>query len=152
MIRVEGERIEALGFETQWLGNLLEFEGPLITLQEDLAEKGAQYLYKWVDADLHGNRWAVIPLAPGILDRFLFGEITLRELSFAPAEVYLIDLDESLQAVQVLRLRPGALPNDYLPEEDSYFGENAYSAFAVELRDERARAGPPTDDPDRKIL
>ena len=149
MIRVEGERIEALGFETQWLGNLLEFEGPLISLHEDLSQKGVHYLYKWADADNYCNRWAVIPLAPGALDRFLLGDISLRELTFAPAEVFLVDLDDSLQAVQVLRLRPGALPNDYLPEEDSFFGENSYSAFAVDLRDERARAGPPTDDPDR---
>jgi hypothetical protein len=146
MKAVEGERIEGLGFQTKWLGDLLEFEGPLISLVEDLSQEGRHYLYKWVDVNDHQHRWAVIPLAAGVLDRFLFGQVTLREIVFAPAETYLVDMDATLQVRQVLRLKPESLPEDYLPEEDSYFKEASYSSYAAALRDARARAGPPPDE------
>jgi hypothetical protein len=134
MKAIEGTSISNLGFEPQKLGDLLYFEGPLLSLFRDASDLNQYYLYKWADGDDDCNRWIVLPVRKIDLITFFEKEITLRRLFERSERLYLLDLDDGLDQKGLLETTPDRLPDSYLPREGSFFSEEKYNPFASTMK------------------
>ena len=101
--------------------DLIFFEGPL--LSHFVSEKGDDYLFYWVDRDEKDNRWLVLRVSMANLQKYIGKELSLRELIENPNDgfLYSVDIDNDLQYHSVKLVQPSTLPEEYLPEEDSYY-------------------------------
>lgn len=134
MEQVQSIGISKLGFTPQKLGDLLEHEGPLLSLYIDQDNPENYYLYKWVDSDEKYNRWSILPCSSNDLLAFFEHQKALRELFLDKPFCFVIDLDEHLQ-IQAIQIMPTeALPEVFLPGEGSFFKEDAFSVFATSFR------------------
>ncbi len=143
MKEIEGEWLNGPELRTVWVGDLVEFEGPILVLLADVGQTGKYYLSKWVDIVDGYNRWAVVPFGGELMDEFFAGRCSLRDVYCSPHDVYLYDYHRELSPARVLKIRQDQLPADYLPETDSHYSESAYTQFAADFRLGRQRAGPP---------
>ena len=129
------------GFEIQFdfsnfkkIADLINFEGPL--LSHFVSSKGDDYLFYWVDRDSTDNRWLVLRVSLASLQRYMAGDLSLRELIENPNDGYLyqVDVDDSIRYHDVLLVQPADLPEEYLPATDSYYAfEPIPAADASEL-------------------
>ena len=103
------------------MADLIYFDGPL--LSHYVSAKGDDYLFYWVDGDEQDNRWLVLRVSLASLQKYVAGDVTLRELIETPNDGYLysVDVDNDLHYHHVRLVQPSALPEDYLPEADSYY-------------------------------
>jgi hypothetical protein len=132
-----GTPVDKLPFQNlRLIADLLYFDGPLLSYFKDNA--GQHYLYYWCDTNGIVNRWLVFRTTASKLNEFLTRQITLRELilSVEPNLSYLMDLDDRVNPVQVLKVRPSFLPEDYLPDFDT-----EYDASLTVFHDENAARG-----------
>ena len=116
------------------IADLIYFEGPL--LSHYLSDKGDDYLFYWVDRDSNDNRWLVLRVSLASLQRYMAGELSLRELIENPNDgfLYQVDIDNATRYHNVLLVQPTDLPEDYLPATDSYYAfEPLPAADAGEL-------------------
>ena len=81
------------------------------------------YLFYWVDRDTSDNRWLVLRVSLASLQRYMAGDISLRELIENPNDGYLyqVDVDDSIHYHDVVLVQPADLPEEYLPAADSYY-------------------------------
>ena len=116
------------GFDIQFdfsnfkkIADLIYFEGPL--LSHYVSSKGDDYLFYWVDSDSINNRWLVLRVSIANLQRYIAGDVSLRELIESPNDGYLyqVDVDDAVRYHDVLLVQPADLPNEYLPATDSYY-------------------------------
>ena len=128
---IQSVEISKLGFVPQKLGDLLEHEGPLLSLYIDRDNPENYFLYKWVDNDEKCNRWAILPCTSKDLLAFFEGGKHLRELFLNKPFCFVIDLDEHLQIQSIQIIATEALPEAFLPSEKSFFQEEAFSVFAT---------------------
>ena len=103
------------------IADLIYFEGPL--LSHYVSSKGDDYLFYWVDRDESSNRWLVMRVSLANLQKYIGKEMTLRELIEHPNDGYLysIDVNNDIHYHNVKLVQPSALPEEYLPEADSYY-------------------------------
>ncbi len=128
---IQSVEISKLGFIPQKLGDLLEQEGPLLSLYVDRDNPENYFLYKWVDSNEECYRWAILPCTSKDLFAFFEGEKSLRELFLNKPFCFVIELDEYLQIQFIQIVSTGALPEEFLPNEKSFFQEEAFSVFAT---------------------
>lgn len=128
---IRSVEISKLGFVPQKLGDLLEHEGPLLSLYIDRDNLENYFLYKWVDNDEKCNRWAILPCTIKDLLGFFESKESLRELYLNKPFCFVIDLDEHLQIQSIQIIATEALPEEFLPSEKSFFKEGAFSVFAA---------------------
>ena len=116
------------GFDIQFdfsnfkkIADLIYFEGPL--LSHYVSSKGDDYLFYWVDSDSSNNRWLVLRVSIANLQKYIAGDVSLRELIESPNDGYLyqVDVDDAVRYHDVLLVQPADLPNEYLPAIDSYY-------------------------------
>ena len=134
------------GFDIQFdfsnfkkIADLIYFEGPL--LSHYVSSKGDDYLFYWVDRDDNDNRWLVLRVSLASLQKYLAGEMSLRQLIDSPNDGYLyqVDVDDAVCYHNVKLVQPSDLPEDYLPAADSYYAfepipaENADEMMTYEL-------------------
>ncbi len=76
------------------IGDLSYFEGPLISLFEEL-NSGHLYLFDWVDRDENTNRWLIYRASPNYLLQFIHSRISHLELfqRRPEKEIYFADID-----------------------------------------------------------
>ena len=79
------------------VADLIYFEGPL--LSHYISEKGENYLFYWVDADAHANRWIIIRTDIFTIQKYLDKKIPLSNIITSPNDgfVYIVDIDENIQ-------------------------------------------------------
>lgn len=131
MKSVQSVEISKLGFVPQKLGDLLEHEGPLLSLYVDRDNPESYFMYKWVDRNEECNRWAILPCTGKNLLAFFEGKESLRELFLNNPFCLVIDLDEHLQVQSIQITATEALPEEFLPGEKSFFQEETFSVFAA---------------------
>lgn len=131
MESIQSVEISKLGFVPQKLGDLLEHEGPLLSLYVDRDNPEHYFLYKWVDSNKECNRWAILPCTSKDLLAFFEGEKSLRKLFLNKPFCFVIDMDEDLQIQSIQIASTGALPEAFLPNEKSFFQEKAFTVFAT---------------------
>ena len=121
MRKIEGYNIEYDFSSFKKIADLIYFEGPF--LSHYVSSKGDDYLFYWVDRDDNDNRWLVLRVSLANLQKYIAKEITLRELIEAPNDGYLysVDVNNDICYHDVKLVQPSALPEEYLPETDSYY-------------------------------
>jgi len=121
MRNIEGYSIDYDFSSFKKIADLIYFEGPL--LSHYVSSKGDDYLFYWVDSDESDNRWLVLRVSLASLQKYVGKEITLRQLIETPNDGYLYSVDVSSDICyhDVKLVQPSVLPDDYLPESDSYY-------------------------------
>lgn len=116
------------GFDIQFdfskfkkIADLVYFEGPF--LSHYVSEKGDDYLFYWVDKDDNDNRWLVLRVSLPNLQKYIAKEKCLRELIEHPNDgfLYSVDIDDNLNYHNIKLIQPSDLPEEYLPNADSYY-------------------------------
>ena len=118
---IEGYNIDYDFSSFRKIADLIYFEGPL--LSHYVSSKGDDYLFYWVDRDDSNNRWLVLRVNLANLQKYIAKETTLRELIENPNDGYLysVDVSNDITYHNVKLVQPSALPDEYLPEVDSYY-------------------------------
>ena len=103
------------------IADLIYFDGPF--LSHYVSEKGDDYLFYWVDRDEHDNRWLALRVSLASLQKYIGKGLTLLELIKSPNDGYMysVDVDNSLNYHNVKLVQPADLPEEYLPDADSYY-------------------------------
>lgn len=132
---VDGLIIDKFPYENlRLVADLLYFDGPLLSYFKD--NNNQHYLHYWCDTDESYNRWLVCKIPQRALSHFLTRQLTLPELIFAsePDSIYLVDMDEQLRYAHIVKTQLAKLPEDYLPNDDTYYDASLsvfYDAQAV---------------------
>lgn len=125
MIKLSGQELHDLPLgELLWKRDLLYFEGPL--LSEFLSDKGEVYLKYWCDCDNEFNRWMVFKIKEQDRLRLVLGEKSLFEVIETQPDSFVFVLDESEQNDRYMLLRSEYIPDQYMPEIDSYLDVKEY--------------------------
>lgn len=121
MRQIKGYNIDYDFSSFRKIADLIYFEGPL--LSHYISSKGDDYLFYWVDKDESDNRWLVLRTSLANLQKYMGKVITLRELIESPNDGYLysVDVNNDISYHDVKLVQPSALPEEYLPEKDSYY-------------------------------
>ena len=121
MKKIEGYNIDYDFSGFRKIADLVYFDGPF--LSHYVSGKGDDYLFYWVDRDEQDNRWLVLRVSLAGLQKYIGKELTLRELIEHPNDGYLYAVENTIHAqCRIIQLvQPSALPDDYLPESDSYY-------------------------------
>ncbi|NDV58316.1 hypothetical protein [Bacteroides sp. 519] len=102
------------------IGDLVYFEGPLLSLYQD--RYNHLYIFDWVDRDNKCNRWLVYRVTPQVLMQFLKGDLSHYELFEQRGDTYSIDIENSGRLLfdsDLLKL--AEVPLIYYPNKDDYF-------------------------------
>ena len=121
MRKIEGYNIEYDFSSFKKIADLVYLDGPF--LSHYVSGKGDDYLFYWVDRDDNDNRWLVLRVSLSSLQKYIGKELTLLELIENPNDGYLysVDVDNDLNYHNIKLVQPSAIPEDYLPEADSYY-------------------------------
>ena len=136
MDNIKGLNISKLGFKPLKLGDFLYHEGPLVSHFVDSSNLYEHYIYKWCDNDSDCNRWLIAKCEEAVLGDFFDKKITLRDIIYQNAFVYILDLDNDINEHNVLVVNTQDLPEVYLPTKNSFFNEKQYEKYALELKEE----------------
>lgn len=110
--------------------DVVNFEGPLLTLYENVINKQL-YLLDWVDSDSISNRWLIYCCNPTILDKYIKAEISHKELFMSDEDFcYVVDIDKNFVWNNPKKLDKNSLPLNYIPIEDSFFEESDCPNFS----------------------
>ncbi len=106
------------------IGDLLYFDGPLLTLFED-TNNGHLYLFDWVDRDNISNRWLVYRVSPLALLDFITRQISHFELykSNPDFKFYVVDIQTKHTITDYTLSELNEVPMAYLPNKENYFDE-----------------------------
>ena len=121
MRKIEGYDIQYDFSGFKKMADLITFDGPL--LSHYVSPKGDDYLFYWVDSDDIDNRWLVLRVSLANLQKYIGRNLTLRELIENPNDgyLYVVDVNNDIHYHDVKLVQPSALPEEYLPEADSYY-------------------------------
>lgn len=121
MKQLEGFDIQFDFNQFRKIADLIYFDGPF--LSHYISGKGDDYLFYWVDKDENDNRWLVLRISLANLQKYINKELSLRELIETPNDGYLysVDIDNNINYHNIKLIQPSALPEEYLPEADSYY-------------------------------
>ena len=133
---VKGLKIKHLDFHPLKMGDLIYYEGPLLSHFVDNNSPNDHYFYRWVDFDDETHRWLIFKSSDKDIKAFLNKEISLWQMIIQKSTVILLDFDDDLNKKQILVAAVSELPNTYLPSEQSYFKEEQYQPYAIELKNQ----------------
>lgn len=104
------------------IGDLVNFEGPLLTLFSD-QERKSLYLYDWVDNDHQYNRWLIFQGEPRKILEFVNQRISHYELFATPVEPYYysVDIDGNLNFTNYRKIMTNQVPQAYYPDRQAFF-------------------------------
>jgi|GEM_PF-1982326 len=104
------------------IGDLSYFEGPLLTLFENVIN-GNLYLFDWVDRDEKSNRWLVYRVHPSALLNFMNNKISHFDLfeSVFNRKLYIVDVENKKLITESVLQDLDSLPQKYLPNKKNYF-------------------------------
>ncbi len=104
--------------------DIINFEGPLLTLYEDIVNNQF-YLLDWVDRDAQFNRWLIYKTNIQVLKKYLSEDISHFDLFNAVEQYcYVVDIDENIKWTNPRKLKKDSLPENYYPLCDVYFEED----------------------------
>lgn len=121
MENINSFKIDKLSLKLNYVIDLIHFDGPLLSLFRN--EYGDRYIYYWCDIDEHNNRWIIFRLDISQLKFFILKKISLKDLILNPIDgfLYIADIDDNLQYSSIYFVQPNELPEQYVPESDSYY-------------------------------
>ncbi|MCT3758327.1 hypothetical protein HZQ19_01255 [Elizabethkingia anophelis] len=135
MENIKGTKLTKLPFELNKRGDLIAFEAPLLSHFYD--ENGKNYLLNWLDSNDIVNRWLLFEIQQIDLFDYFSQKKSLRNLIKESEEiVYFIDIDDNINYNQIILSNKNDIPNNYLPEKDSFFEEFIATKYANSLKNE----------------
>jgi hypothetical protein len=140
MNKVKGLNISKLGFKPLLMGDFINYEGSIVSHFTDADNPHEHYIYKWADSNQVCNRWLIAKTSEASLSKFLFQKISLLQLINQNEFVYLLDLDDDLNENQISIVKTADIPDEYLPDADSYFEERHYEDHALQLKEKLSNA------------
>jgi len=121
LFHIDGFNIKKLPFELEKVGDLLYFEGPLMSVYRDYED--APYIFDWVDSDDTFNRWLVYRIDNELLSDYVYGKATHFQLinnSFNNV-IFVVDKNTNGIISDCTVCTVNVLPYDYLPQSDLKF-------------------------------
>jgi len=114
--KLDGIPIDGFEWEIDYYG----LDGPL--LSQFSSDSGRKYLFYWCDCNEERNRWMTFPVSENNRVRLISRKMTLREIvDFAVEDfVFFVETGSSGEIVEAMLVPAGNIPEDYLPDEDSY--------------------------------
>jgi hypothetical protein len=112
----------AISYNLIRVGDLVHFEGSLLTLFEDV-KNGHLYIFDWVDRSSISNRWLVYRISPSALLGFINHQIPHLDLfkSNSDGKSYVTDI-ETKHRITVYNLSElDEVPAKYFPNKEHYF-------------------------------
>jgi len=134
--RIAGPKVEPKVLSKHsWNADLIEFEGPLLSLYK--GEFGNDLLYAWLDCTETRNRWCVIPIGRKSLRDYLEQEKTLLTV-YQESEWLIIFHTGSApnRRNSIQQTTWQNLPQEYLPDQDSYLAPAIATQAAAKLAEE----------------
>lgn len=132
---IKGTKINKLPFELNKRGDLISFEGPLLSHFFD--ENGKNYLLNWIDNDDHYNRWLLFEISQIELYDFFNEKKSLRNLIKGSEEIiYFLDIDNEINFNKIILSSKSDIPNEYLPDRDSFYDDLLSTKYAKNLKNE----------------
>lgn len=121
MEKLIGWKLDKFPLKLKFIVDLEYFDGVLLSWFEN--EEHDNYLYSWCDSDQHCNRWLVFRVSDHSLVSYIEGKVKLQDLILNPIDkfIYVLDLDYNLVITQAYLIQPHNLPDDYIPESESYY-------------------------------
>lgn len=118
---IKGFKIETLPFELEKVGDLMYFDGSLMSVYKDLENN--PFVLDWVDSNEEFNRWLVYQVNLASLNSYIIGESTHHNLLNNPTNsiVFVVDKDNENIIKNCQFCPPNNLPYDYLPESELKF-------------------------------
>ncbi len=116
-----GMKLKALPISLDRVRDLEAIGGPLLT--EFRSTSGEPYLYYWCDKDESAHRWLVFRVARSDLVSYCARERTLRSLLLDQRDPFIlaVDTNGNGQPIAVIFVLKEALPDDYVPGEESWY-------------------------------
>lgn len=121
MINLPGYTLKTYPFQKMVkVHDILYADGPILSHYQ-LGEK--DILYYWIDYNDHSNRWLSWETSKKDLYNYLSGGISLFEYLMALETPYVFCTDINLkgEVTETTMLDSFAIPEDYLPNENSYY-------------------------------
>ena len=121
MIKLQGIEGCLSIVELTKVSDLIYFDGPF--LSHYVHKSGDNYLSYWVDCDDEFQRWLVFRVGITLLQKYVDKKMSLLDVlrQLDDGFVYLVDVDVDGQTTKPEILFLNQLPDDYLPEADSYY-------------------------------
>jgi hypothetical protein len=112
----------SLGTNLNRIGDLINFEGPILSLFEDVSTRHL-YVFDWVDRDQRFNRWLVYRVIAKDLLPYLQGKLSYLDLfkSSVDKRYYFTDIGHNFGNGHYDLCEIIKLPPKYFPNEDDYF-------------------------------
>lgn len=115
-------------------GDLIYYEGAMLSHFIDRDDKHTHYFYKWSDVEINQfNRWMIFKVSEIDLYSFFNKELNLLDLIYKNDKVYFIDTDDNIEVIAAYEYKVDDIPDDYLPSTNSYYDEYNYEKYAKEL-------------------
>ncbi|MDU9030532.1 hypothetical protein [Pseudomonas mediterranea] len=131
-IKLGGIPLKAKDLPTHtWNADLVEFEGPLISLYR--SERGDDVLYVWLDCTATRNRWAITPLSRNALRDYLTKKIPLRAVFEQSNEIIVFETGTTLKRSGFQLVTWANFPEQYKPKENSYLTDRIATPSALRL-------------------
>lgn len=107
------------------LGDLVFFEGPLLTLFKSISTNSC-FLFDWVDRGVNSNRWLIYKVSPTALLKFINEQISHLELfeSNPDKKFYVIDIESGHLLKDYSLIEIYNVPFEYVPNNDFYFAQS----------------------------
>ncbi|WP_345827782.1 DUF6575 domain-containing protein [Erwinia sp. HDF1-3R] len=136
MIKLNSKRVYASEIsEFSWYADLIDFDGPLLSLFRGAGYKDA--LYVWLDNSERANRWCLVPVSREMLDDYLTQQTSLRETITSNHYIYICNHFAESGRKVINKILVSDFPADYMPDEDSYLYEEICTPEALSLKNER---------------
>ena len=122
MTELAGYKIDKLPFEQlEKVQDILYADGPVLSHYSN--EKAKEILFYWVDFDDNYNRWLIWETNKKDLFDYLSGGISLFQYlsERCPEYLFIADIDIQNRYVHTMMLNSYAIPQEYYPNEDSFF-------------------------------
>lgn len=122
MLEIRGTKLESLPIDLEWVKDLIEFDGPLLSLFKH-RRRGDNYLYYWCDCDNEVNRWMVCRVNETTVIRLINRVIPLDQVIPRACQddfVYIVDMDGKCDARTVRMVTIDAIPEQYVPAPGAF--------------------------------
>lgn len=135
MIKLKYKRVRASEVsQYSWYSDLISFDGPLLSLYKGTGYTDALYL--WLDNSDRANRWCLVPIERTLLDKYLNEKITLQSVMYEAEKVYICNHYASTDVRHYNLINVSDIPDEYMPEADSFLHEEICTPDALNLRSE----------------
>ncbi len=126
--------ISGLDFNPRKMGDLIYYEGPLLSHFQDSTKTNEHFFYRWVDNDDEANRWLIFKASNQDLIKFFNKQFSEFDLIAKNNSVTFLDLDDNLNKIGIYMSAFENIPNDYLPSQKAFFEISRYEPYALELK------------------